>query len=170
MKRASIFLLTLPAFALFCFGCTPAAMVIPSYIQNVGVDLFENRTSIFGLETTLTQATIRAFQVDGRVPLEDPTRSDLKVQVVIRRFIEEPLIYGLRNNQVFQYRLSIVYDLASVDNREKKTLSEDREKTVSIYYYTPEYSKGIPETREQALLRLADDFGRFVVRRVLEGH
>lgn len=145
-------------------------MVIPSYVQNVGVSLFENRTSFFGLETSLTQATIRAFQIDGRLPVEDSTRSDLQVQVIIRRFVEEPLLYGTQTNDVLQYRVSIVYDLASIDTREKKTLQEDHEKIASVFYYTPQYSKAIPETRDQALARLADDFGRLVVRRVLEGH
>jgi len=134
------------------------------------VDLFENRTSIYGLETTFTQAVLRAFQVDGRLSLEDPGSSDLRVRAVIQRFVEEPLLFDTATNQVLQYRISVVYDISAQDAREKKVLQEDREKITSVIYYTPGYTQAIPETRDQALLRLGEDMGRLIVRRVLEGH
>ncbi len=56
----------------FLAGCHPAALVIPSYIQTVGVQLFDNRTSYYGLDTLFTAATIRQFQIDGRLPIADP--------------------------------------------------------------------------------------------------
>jgi hypothetical protein len=155
---------------LFVFGCTPAVMVVPSHIRSVGVDLFENRTSIYGLETTFTQAVLRAFQVDGRLSLEDPGSSDLRIKAVIQRFVEEPLLFDTATNQVRQYRISVVYDISAQDAREKKVLQEDREKIISVIYYTPGYTQAIPETREQALVRLGEDMGRSIVRRVLEGH
>jgi len=151
-------------------GCAPAVMVVPSHVRSVGVDLFENRTSIYGLETTMTQAAMRAFQVDGRLSLEDPGSADLRVRGIIQRFVEEPLLFDTATNQVLQYRLSVVYDLSAQDVREGKVLQEDRERTTSVIYYTPGYTQAIPETREQALLRLGEDMGRLIVRRVLEGN
>lgn len=151
-------------------GCRPAVLVVPSYIQNVGVALFDNRTSTFGLETVLTQATIKQFQVDGRLPIEDPGKADLLVKAVVRKYVEEPLLFDTKTNYVLQYRLSIVYDLASVDQREKKTFLEDNEKIHSVYYYTPQYTGAITETKDQAVARLADETSRSIVRRVLEGY
>jgi|GEM_PF-1150206 len=150
-------------------GCHPAALVVPSYIQNVGVEVFKNQTSYFGLDTLLTQSTIRAFQIDGRLPIEDPEKSDLVVRCVIRKYIEQPMFYDPKTNNVLQYQISVVYDLASVDQREKKTFAEDTEKTHSVYYNTPDYAGAITETKDQALARLADDMGRSIARRVLEG-
>ena len=151
-------------------GCHPAPLIVPSYIQNVGVAIFQNQTSYYGLDTSFTQATIRAFQLDGRLALEDPDKSDLVVKVVIRKYIEEPIFFDPKSNNVLQYRLSVVYDLASVDQREKKTFLEDKERVHSVYYYTPDYTGAVTETKDQALARLADDMGRSIARRVLTGY
>ena len=150
-------------------GCRPAPLIVPSYIQNVGVEVFKNQTSYFGLETILTQSTIRAFQLDGRLPIEDPEKSDMVVRCVIRKYIEEPMFYDPKTNVVLQYRLSIVYDLASVDQHEKRTFSEDADRTHSVFYNTPNYAGAITETKDQAIARLGEDMGRSIARRVLEG-
>ncbi|HJT23556.1 MAG TPA: LPS assembly lipoprotein LptE, partial [bacterium] len=95
-------------------GCHPAALIVPSYIQSVGVSLFENKTSYFGLDTLFTQAAIRQFQEDGRLPLVDSDKADLVVKAVIRQYVQEPQMYDPKTNYVLQYRLSVVYDLAAV--------------------------------------------------------
>ena len=120
-------------------GCHPAALIIPSYIQNVGVDHFDNKTSYYALDTIFTQSTIRQFQEDGRLPLEDPEKADLRVKVTIRQFIQEPQLYDPKSNLVLQYRLSVVYDLAAIDQKENKTLAEDTGKVHSIFFFTPQY-------------------------------
>ncbi|HUO58090.1 MAG TPA: LPS assembly lipoprotein LptE [bacterium] len=160
--------LVVPGF--YLSGCHPAALIVPSYIQSVGVETVQNQTSYYGLETALTQATIRQFQVDGRLPLDTPDKSDMVVKVIIKRYVEEPILYDPKTNYVLQYRLSIVYDLASVDQKERKTFSEDSERTQSVFYYTPQYNGAATETKEQAQARLEDDTSRAIVRRVLEGY
>jgi hypothetical protein len=154
----------------FSSGCHPAALVIPSYIQSVGVQLFDNRTSYFGLETLFTQTTIREFQMDGRLPLEDPDKADLLVKVVIRQYDKVPVFNDPKTNAVLQYRLSITYDLAAVDQKEKKTFVEDNGKIHSYYYYTPQYNGAINQTEDQAVSQLASDMSHTIVRRVLEGY
>ena len=156
--------------ALFLAGCHPAALVLPSYIQNVGVEVFQNRTSEFGLETLLTQRTLQQFQMDGRMQIEDPSRADLVVRAVITRYVEEPLMYDPKTNFVLQYRISLVYDLAAVDQKEKRTIVEDKDKIHSVFYYSPEYNGAIVETKQEAIARLGEDMARSIVRRVLEGY
>ncbi len=151
-------------------GCHPAALVVPSYLQSVGVYLFENKTSYFGLDTLFTQATIRQFQQDGRLPLVDSDKADLVVKAVIREYIQEPQMYDPKTNYVLQYRLSVVYDLAAVDQQEKKTFVEDNGRIHSIYFYTPQYIGAPSETMDQAVSQLADDAAHTIVRRVLEGY
>jgi len=151
-------------------GCHPAALVIPSYLKTVGTEPFQNQTSYFGLETGLTQSTIQQFQVDGRLPIEDPDKADLLVKVVIRKYVEEPILFDTKTNYVLQYRLSIVYDLAAVDQKEKKTFLEEAERTHSVFYYTPQYVGAVTESKEQAQARLYEDTARSIVRRVLEGY
>ena len=151
-------------------GCHPAALIVPSYLQNVGVSLFENKTSEFGLDTLFTQATIRQFQEDGRLPLVDSDKADLVVKVVIRDFVKEPQMYDTKTNYVLQYRLSVVYDLAAVDQQEKKTFVEDTGRIHSIYFYTPQYVGAPSQTMDQAVSQLADDTAHTIVRKVLEGY
>ncbi len=166
IRRFACFLLLLIGIT----GCHPAALVIPSYIQNVGVDLFENRTSYYGLDTIFTEATIRQFQIDGRLPIETADKADMAVKVIIRQYIREPQLYANNTNYVLEYRLSVVYDLAAIDQREKKTFLEDTGKVHSIYFYTPQYTGAIPETEDQAITQLASDMAYTIVRRVLEGN
>lgn len=151
-------------------GCHPAAMIVPSYIQSVGVDLFENKTSYYGLDTIFTQATIRQFQMDGRLPVVDPSQADLVVKGVIRQYLPVPQLYDPKTNFVQQYQLSVVYDLAAIDQREKKTFAEDNGKVHSIMYFTPQYTGAPSVTDSQALTQLADDTALIIVRRVLEGY
>ena len=172
LKKLAAVSCRLSTVSLICFlvGCHPAPLIVPSYIQSVGVETFDNQTSYFGLDTVFTQAVIRQFQTDGRLPLEDPAKADLKVKVVIRQFIQEPQVYDSKTNFVLQYRLSVVYDLAAVDQREKKTFVEDTNKIHSIFFYTPQYIGAPSETMDQATTQLAQDTAYVVVRRVLEGN
>lgn len=144
-------------------------MIVPSYIQNVGVALFENKTSYYGLDTIFTKATILQFQQDGRLPLVNSDQADLVVKAVIRQYVQEPQMYDPNTNYVLQYRLSIVYDLAAVDIQEKKTFVEDTGKIHSYYFYTPQYSGAPSQTMDQAVSQLAQDTAYIIVRRVLEG-
>ncbi len=91
------------------------------------------------------------------------------MKVVIKQYIKEPVFYDPKTNYVLQYRLSIVYDLAAVDQREKKTFLEDDGKIHSVFYYTPQYIGAITQTEDQALAQLSGDFALVLVRRVLEG-
>jgi hypothetical protein len=153
----------------FVAGCRPAVMVVPPHIHNIGVSTFENRTPDFGLETLLTNETIRQFQMDGRMPLTDPDRADLQLKVVIRQYLEEPIQYDTATNYVLQYRLTVTYDLVAFDRKEGKPLVEEKSKARSVFYYTSYYTNAVTETEEQARQRLAEEVGRSTVRKVLEG-
>src|SRR6185436_19367515 len=79
-------------------GCQPAVLVVPSYIKSVGIEVFQNKTSQYGLDTMLTDQLIRQFQVDGRLPLEDVNSADLIVKAVVTRYVEEPMLYDPKTN------------------------------------------------------------------------
>jgi hypothetical protein len=151
-------------------GCHPAVLVVPSYIQSVGVSTFENRTSYYGFDTILTSRTIHQFQVDGRLPLEDPERADLVVKAVLQQYLEQPIFFDPKTNNVLQYEISVVYDLTAFDRRENKTFIEDKDKRRSIYYYTAQYTGAIQQSKDDAVSQLAEEVGRSIVRRVLQGY
>ena len=168
-SKAAIFLVS-SVLGMTLAGCHPAALVVPSYIQSVGVSTFENNTSYYGLDTALTQATVRQFQIDGRLPVEDPVRADLVVKAIVQQYIEQPIFFDTKTNNVLQYQISVVYDLAAVDRRENKIFIEDKTKNHSVYYYTPEYTGAISQTKDAAVSQLSEEIGRAIVRRVLQGY
>lgn len=160
---------TLIAISCFLSGCHPAELVIPSYIHTVGVEPVKNQTSYFGLDTTFTEDLIRQFQVDARLTVDDPTKSDMVVKIVIRQYTINPIYFDPKTNLVLQYQLTMVYDIAAIDQVEKKTLMEDTGKQHSVYYYTPQYVGAITETQDQAAARMIDEATQLTVRQVLEG-
>ena len=151
-------------------GCRPAVMVVPPHIRNVGVETVQNLTTDYGLETLMTEETIRQFQLDGRLPLEDPAHADLQVRMVLRRYSEEPILYDPETNYVLQYRLTVAYDLVGYDRRDGKPLVEEKDKARSVFYYTDRYTGAASETEERARQRLAEETGRSTVRLILEGY
>jgi hypothetical protein len=144
-------------------------MIIPSYIKTVGVAPTENKTSWFGLDTAITQNLIQQFQLDGRVAIEDPDRSDMVVKVVVKKYNETIQLQDPKTNAVLQYLITLDYDVVAMDHVESKTLSEYSGLEDSVYYYTSYNVGAIPQTRDQALQQLEQDMTRLIVRRVLEG-
>lgn len=168
-KRNALRWLPISLLLVSMLGCHPAALVVPSYIQSIGVVLVDNKTSFYGLDTVFTKALIHQFQIDGRLPVVDPDKADMVVKMSIRQYVQEPQMYDPKTNYVLQYRLSIVYDLAAVDEQEKKAFLEDTNKIHSYYFYTPQNTGAPNMTMDQAVSMLADDTAFIVVRRVLEG-
>jgi len=150
-------------------GCHPAVVVVPSYIQSIGVQTAENRTSYYGLETGLTQNAIQQFQIDGRIPLAEPERADLVVKLIIQQFLITPIFFDPKTNNVLQYQLTLTYDMTVLDMKENKTFIEDKGRQHSIYYYTPQYTGAINQTQDQATEQLLLETGQQIVQRVLEG-
>lgn len=150
-------------------ACRPAVMVVPPHVHSVGVATFENRTTEFSLDTLLTNETLRQFQIDGRLPLENPDRADLVVRAVIRGYSREPIQYDPATNYVLQYRLTVTYDLVAFDRQENRSLVEQKDLARSVFYYTEQAAGAVTETLDQARQRLAEEVGRSTVRKVLEG-
>jgi len=129
----------------------------------------ENRTSYYGLETSLTENTIQQFQFDGRIPIADPDRADMTVKLVIQQFLITPIFFDPKTNNVLQYQLNLTYDLTVFDNKENKVFIEDKGRQHSVYYYTPQYTGAINQTQDQATAQLMQETGQLIVQRVMEG-
>jgi hypothetical protein len=166
MKKIFLILITLG----WLGGCAPAVLIVPSYIQSVGVAPVKNETSEYGLDTLLTGQMIQAFQVDGRIPIANPNGADLVVNLTIKKFDEIPMLFDPKTNFVLQYRITITYDLDAIDQKQKRTLVEDKDKIHSYFYYTSQYVGAITQTDQQAQAQMADELCRNLVRRVLEGN
>ena len=169
MKRILIRFSALVLVAAGMMGCHPAVVVVPSYIQSIGVETAENRTSYYGLETGLTQNTIQQLQIDGRIPIADADRADLVVHLIIQQFLITPIFFDPKTNNVLQYQLTLTYDMTVLDKKENKTFIEDKGRQHSIYFYTPQYTGAINQTQDQATAQLLLETAQQIVQRVLEG-
>ena len=169
MKSTLIRFLALVLLSTCLVSCHPAVVVVPSYIQSIGVETATNMTSYYGLETSLTQDTIQQLQVDGRIPLADAEKADLVIQLKIQQFLITPIFFDPKTNNVLQYQLTLTYDLTVLDKRENKTFIEDKGRQHSVYYYTPQYTGAINQTQDQATAQMMQETGQLIVQRVLEG-
>jgi hypothetical protein len=151
-------------------GCHSAVMIVPSYIQTVGVQTAENHTSYYGLETSLTQNTIQQFQFDGRLPLGDSERADLVIKLIIQQFLITPIFFDPKTNNVLQYQLTLTYDLTAMDTKENKVFIEDKGRQHSVYYYTPQYTGAINQTQDQAIAQMMQEAAQLIVQRVMVGY
>ncbi len=168
MKKAVLFL-TLVLLTVCVMGCHPAVVVVPSYIQSIGVDTTQNRTSYYGLEALLTQNTVEQLQLDGRIPVESPEQADLVIKLTIQQFLINPIFFDPKTNNVLQYQLTLTYDMTVFDKKENKTFIEDKGRQHSVYYYTPQYTGAINQTQDQATAQMMVETGQSIVQRVLEG-
>ena len=169
MKKTLIRFLTLVLLTGGLVGCHPAVVVVPSYIQSIGVETAKNNTSYFGLETGLTQNTIQQLQIDGRIPLADADQADLDVQLIIQQFLITPIFFDPKTNNVLQYQLTLTYDLTVLDKKENRTFISDKGRQHSVYYYTPQYTGAINQTQDQATAQMMLETGQLIVQRILEG-
>ncbi len=169
MKKFIVRFLSFSVLLFGLVGCHPAVVVVPSYIQSIGVQTAENRTSYYGLETSLTQNTIQQFQFDGRIPLADPDKADLVVKLVITQYLITPIFFDPKTNNVLQEQLTLTYDLSVFDNKENKIFIEDKGRQHSVYYYTPQYTGAINQTLDQATNQMMQETAQLIVQRVMEG-
>ena len=152
------------------FGCHPATIILPPHIHTVGLGIVNNRTSQYGLESLCTQQVLQELQADGRLRVDSDKSADLVVQLDIRQYQKEVLLTDPATNRPQQYRLSIQYDLTATDKIDQRPLFEDKGRVRSVLYYTSDYQGAIVESEDQAILRLAQDLARSLVRRVIQGN
>jgi hypothetical protein len=99
-----------------------------------------------------------------------PGNADLTVRIVVKKYLEECILTDTVTNRPKQYRLGIVYDLSASDEVDRHTLLDAVDLAQSVFYYTVDFPGAIVETEDQALVRLAEDLSRSVVRRVIQGN
>ena len=168
MKTFRFNLSLLLGYIFILVGCHPAAVVLPPHIRTVGISNVENRTSTYGLDSLLTEQTIREFRQDGRLDYVPEGKADLLVNVTVTRYLKESILTDTATNRPKQYRLSITYQLKGVDQVDGRTLFDLTDQGRGVLYYTADFPGALVETEEQAQARLVEDLARAIVRRTLE--
>jgi hypothetical protein len=157
-------------FVLGIIGCSPQILALPSHIHTVGVAVFQNQTSRYGLETELTSDIIQQFQVDGRLSVVSPSKADLLVKGRILYYSRDPILYNTTNNLVLQYRLVFTYDVEAIDQTDGRSLFEEKNQMGTIFYYTNNEPGAITQTQDQAENQLMQETAQIIVHKILLGY
>ena len=146
---------------------------LPDYIRTIGVPAFTNRTTVFNLETVLTEKVRAEFIGRGRYKiLPDTTGVDAVLTGDVTAAILTPVSFTV-GQLATRYALTVTARVELRDVRENKTLWENQG-----LYFRQEY-EAQPGTNASdpaaffgqdanALGRMSSDFARTIVSALLE--
>lgn len=117
-----------------------------------------------GLEVDLTNAIINRFIFDGNLRVEKPGNADSTIEAKLIEYRRDPLRYS-ENDDVQEYRLNAVIEIALVENGSGKTIWKEERLTGDTTFYL---SGRRAESEDQAVGRLVEDVARRVVEKTVE--
>jgi len=161
----------------FTVGCGYAlagrGSFLPDYIRTIGVPTFTNRTTVFNLETILTQKVRAEFIGRGRYRiLPENTDADALLVGDVLSASLTPVSFDA-NQLASRYALTVTAHIELRDLRENKTLWES-----SSLMFRQEYEPATGGNLQDvsaffgqdtnALERMSSDFARTIVTSILE--
>jgi len=169
-------LLSVPAAGLN-LGCGYAlagrGSFLPDYVKAIGVPTFTNRTSVFNLETNLTQKVRAEFIGRGKYRiLPESTDADALLVGEIQSATLTPVSFAA-NQLASRYALTVSARIELRDLRENKTLWENSS-LIFRQEYEPKTGGNSQDVSAffgqdaNALERMSADFARTIVSSILE--
>jgi len=164
-------------FAVLGCGYTTRSMISDKY-RTVYVVPFENKTDITNesytgsqyriyrphLETDITNAVINKFLSDGNLRPVKEQNADLVLKGELIDFRRDPLRYD-DNDNVLEYRISLVVNMTMWDRKEEKVLYEVTNFTGDTTYFA---SGSNAKSETQAVSDALTDLARRVVERAVD--
>ena len=176
LRRLLLLLLTLVS-----AGVTPGCgyalagrgSFLPDYIRTIGVPTFANRTTVFNLETNLTQKVRAEFIGRGKYRiLPESTDADALLVGDVLSATLTPVGFAA-NQLVSRYALTVTAHIELRDLRENKTLWESSS-LIFRQEYEPKTGGPTQDVSAffgqdvNALERMNTDFARTIVSSILE--
>src|ERR1035437_5364927 len=150
-----------------CAGYTPQVSM-PSYIQNLAVPVFFNKTQTYNIEQYITQKTIDQFIADGKVAIADEQSADGVLKVNIDKYILTPITFDIHQVPQ-QYRLRIYVSIYLFDSKNQRQLWMEENLWEETTYYVVNNLDMPAETEEIGRLRVLDALAGRVFRRTMNG-
>ena len=162
MRRRRFALLVL---ALLMSSCGYSARaLLPSHIKKVYIPTFENETTRYGIEQSITTSVTDAFVDDGRLSVVSEGEADAMLRGVIVKYEKGPLTFD-RAQTVDEFKIELTVAVEFEDLREGKVLwKEDRFRAWKSYREGADEG-GEDEALQAAVATLAED----IVSRTVEG-
>jgi hypothetical protein len=168
---------TLAVLCAFSGGCgyslAGRGAFLPAHIQTIGVPTFVNQTSVFNLETQLTQKVRSEFIGRGKYKIvPDATNVDAVLTAEVISVTSTPAAFG--NQQLASvYTLRMTARVELRDERDKKVLWQNPSVTFSqdfpVQTATAELNPAAFFGQDaNALDRMTTDFARTIVSSILE--
>ena len=121
------------------------------------------------LETDITKAVVNKYLFDGNLRPTNSNSADLILKGELMEFRKDPLRYS-SNNDVDEYRVNILVNLALWDNKENKLVWEEKNFTGDFTYFptSSTLQNVVKKTDDQAITEAISDLARRIVERTVE--
>jgi hypothetical protein len=151
--------------ALLATSCGYSARaLLPSHIKRVYIPTFENETTRYGIEQSVTTSVTEAFVADGRLSVVSEGEADAMLRGVIVKYEKGPLTFD-RAQTVDEFRLEVTVAVEFEDLRESKLLWKEGGFRAWKSFKEGEQGAGEDDALDAAIATLASD----IVSRTLEG-
>jgi hypothetical protein len=117
-----------------------------------------------GVEVEVTNSIINRFIFDGNLKIVGPENPDAVVEAKLVDYRRDPLRYE-ENDDIQEYRLSIVIDVSVYRARDHKVLWQDSRLTGDTTFFL---SGGRAVSEDEAAQRAAEDVARRLVENTIE--
>ena len=115
-------------------GCSYSVfMNVYPHLRNIQISPFENETAEYAIAQDVQEYLVNKFQSDGRLRITtlDP---DSQIEGIVLDYQNEIYGYNYENN-VTEYRVTILFSITMSDLREQKTMYENKTLMFSEVYY-----------------------------------
>jgi len=141
-----------------------ARALLPSHIKRVCIPTFDNETTRYGIEQSVTTSVTDAFVADGRLSVVSEGEADAMLRGVIVKYEKGPLTFD-RAQTVDEFRLEVTVAVQFEDLRESKVLWKESGFRAWKSFTEVEGGASEDEALADAIATLASD----IVSRTLEG-
>ena len=150
---------------------------LPAYIKTIGIPTFTNSTTVFNVETLLTEKVRREFIGRGKYTLlPQATGVDAVLTGTVSSIALVPVSFAQQTNLASRYTITLIANLQFRDSRTNDLLWENQGLVFRQDYDAPSESSGTTITDPNAFFgqdanaldRLGEEFARTVVSSILE--
>ena len=135
---------------LSCCGYTTRSL-LPGYMQNIYISLFENRTLKSGLDELATNDVIEAFRSGSNLRIVDASSADLVLEVSVTGYSKSPYTYT-SDQTILEYKITITYAVRCIDKAKNEVFWEGNVSDWALF--TTDEEQGIRDAAKKTAERL----------------
>lgn len=167
-RRASFITVALLAYAAGSCAYTTSTALLPSHLKTVAVPVFENGTTEYTLEQTVTDAVIARFVADNHLKVVDERSANAVIKGRITLYKNS--VFGFSSTaQAQEYRVTLAAAVTFKDLVKNRELWSEPNLTKTSNYYVVDTPGSTAKTeldgRKEAIAKLAEE----IVARSVEG-